>query len=470
MKKICLFVWLNVFVCCATAQEYLSAVSVDERTELMSTVFRLAHAPEYSSNTLPVYQDKVNDYFASYENHPVVAFAQDVMRRSRVSYDAVMAYALHLQLGDTLSLNPELEADEVFSRWNSSDAETFLHLLNDFYRKSRYHEFFQNQSVIRRIAEERFVELLLHVNYTWMTDFFGKDADDYAVIVSLMNGGNNYGIGLKYRDGHRKFYSIMGTLNVDQNGAPIYSQQMVTSAIHEFCHYFCNPLIDEFWDQMRLRSEEVYAVYRRRLGRQIYDGAKVMTRETLVRATMIHSSKGAQSPELVRNMIRSEEGNGFVMMQTYCDALDRYAQNRDQYPSFQAFMPELTRAHNDFSLKNYLKKSQKLLGRIVKTSIKNNAKNVPYGDVLLTVTFDGPMTTERHGITYGNMGRQYFPQVCDREDKAFWNPDNPAVWNIWLRLEPDQTYSLTIPGRFFMTADGYPVEGDYNLQFKTKSK
>ena len=63
--------------------------SVDERSELVSIVFRLAEAEEYVNNEVFNYVADIDAYFAPYKEHELILFAKEIRERDFVAYNAV---------------------------------------------------------------------------------------------------------------------------------------------------------------------------------------------------------------------------------------------------------------------------------------------------------------------------------------------------------------------------------------------
>lgn len=115
------------------SQEKLSP-KVDERVEIVSIVFRLAGAEEYSQDDNKKYTEEIKTYFEPYKNSEIIEFIKDNRNKNGLGYDAVMSMALHLSLNNgKFSLIKEKE-NSLEKRWNKVDVGQFVSLLNTFYR------------------------------------------------------------------------------------------------------------------------------------------------------------------------------------------------------------------------------------------------------------------------------------------------------------------------------------------------
>src|SRR5579862_1112995 len=117
------------------------APRVDERLELLSIVFRLAGNGEYNMNRLPGYTEDIDRHFAPYKEHPAVAAARRLAASNKIGYDAVMSMAISLSAPPELKPLVPFTADVPDRRWGVETTETFLPLLRDFYRDSKFAAF-----------------------------------------------------------------------------------------------------------------------------------------------------------------------------------------------------------------------------------------------------------------------------------------------------------------------------------------
>ena len=147
MRKVAFLTVLLVVSSFTFAQKIELKAKVDERCELLSTVFRLAGADEYLNHQIPIYVDSLDKYFEPYKNHEILEYCQTYREKYGVSYDAPMSLAVHLQIIDgKISLIPNVKENSLESRWNRDYLPRFMELLNDFYTTTKFHDFFVAQS------------------------------------------------------------------------------------------------------------------------------------------------------------------------------------------------------------------------------------------------------------------------------------------------------------------------------------
>src|SRR5574344_1074487 len=106
MKKVLTLLFAVVCFESSFAQNMVSA-KIDERTELLSVIFRLAGNREYNRCMMPSFARATDISFADYKEHKAVLFAQKLALEEGIGFDAPMSFALHLKWDqDTLRSIP----------------------------------------------------------------------------------------------------------------------------------------------------------------------------------------------------------------------------------------------------------------------------------------------------------------------------------------------------------------------------
>ncbi len=322
--------------------------SVDERMELLSIVFRLAGAKEYVNNKIPGYTGDIDRYFAPYKDSELVNFTRKLWQTNGVSFDAVMSMAVNIEIKDGIRFKEGLSDESLDDRWGQKSAKKFIALLNGFYTESKFHEFFLSHSPLYAIAQANFSKLINQVDFKWFQSFYGGNpSGDFHLVVSLTNGGCNYGMKAKFKDGKEEPYAIIGTWKTDSLGQPVYSNDVTETIIHEYNHSFCNPLVDGCFKEMEPMAEKLYRKSSKILQKQAYGTAKTMTYEILVRSCVIryYQEKNAGDGK-IKSMLLTEKSKGFLWIDELVSALSTYENNRVKYPALKDFMPEIVKVQN----------------------------------------------------------------------------------------------------------------------------
>jgi hypothetical protein len=442
---------------------------VDERVELLSIVWRLAGSSEYSQNTLPAYSAEIDRYFAPYRSHPAVKMAQMLENTRGVSFDAVMAMAI------SLSPPPELKPLVPFSesvpdpRWGVEGADKFLPLLRDFWRDTKFGDFFATHAPMYRLAESRFTETLGAADLSWYPRFYGEAPNlTYHLILGINNGGGNYGPRLVHPDGRMELFSIMGCWTHDDHGDPSYplNHGYLSTIIHEFNHSFVNPAVDA---QLKNFSgvEEVYKTVAEPLRMMAYGDARTMVNESLVRAAVIvyfHEHGEEQQANLRR--IRREQANGFFWMDALVNLLQQYEAQREKYPTFASYLPQVETFYRRLApqaAQQYAAFQTHYVHVVGIKPFANHAQDVDPSVQIVTIVLDKPLDPKA-GYSINNS------TDINAKTPITGMPTFAAGGlqvDVPVRLEAHQKYGFVLTPLAFAAQDGYPL-AQYDVEFSTK--
>jgi len=471
MKKITVTILMAFIVVALFSENHTVQPKVDERTELLSIVFRLAEAKEYMNDNVPAYATEIDKYFAPFKEHEAIRFVKKVRSEQGVSYDAVMSLAVALEIKDSIRLRSNLSVSSIDKRWGMEKATEFIKLLNQFYVDSRFKEFFLKHNAFYQIAEDRFTEVLKDIDFNWFEKFYGiKSNNNFNLILSIPNGGGNYGPKVIFNDGKEELYAIIGGCRADSSGQPSYSKKNSSIIIHEYNHSFCNPLIDDNYPAMQSITTEIYNLVKDKLSRQAYGLAKSMNYEILVRACVIrYYQRNEINTNLLKQQVAAELSNGFIWIDKLVDQLAIYEKNRDKYQTLKDYMPEIIKLENSLSPEQMQLDFKAKFPKIVSISIPDNSKDVDPNITEITLTFDRPMSIYNNGTSYGKKGKEYYPEF-NNEKKSKWNTETKKEWTMYVVLKSDMTYSLSFPAQFFKDESGFSLDKTYELEFTTKNK
>lgn len=438
---------------------------VDERVELLSIVFRLAGNPEYSMSPLDSYTGDIDTYFAPYKNHPVVVLARKLAATNAIGFDTVMSMAVHLSPPPALRPLVTFSDEVPGKRWGRSNAIKFANLLRDFCRDTHFEKFTAVHRPMYDLAEKRFTTTLQSVDLNWFPHFYGEQPiEQFHVLLGMNNGGGNYGIKVRFSDGHQEAFAIVGCWTTDNAGNPVYPADAgyLSTVIHEFNHSFVNPVVERNWTKFK-SAEKVFVPVAEQMRKQAYGDARDMVDESLVRAAVIVYSKTNTDPHSLKLSIRREEANGFVWMGELYRLLERYQADRRLYPQFQDFMPVVAQFYDSLASRIGAEITQYRSECVHVTGLRpfaNHDRSVDPGVRELIVSFDKPLDPAKGDpVNYGPKGKSEFPISAKPE----FLPDGKEL-RLQLALKPNSSYSFVLTGA--ASVDGYPVE-DYSVDFHT---
>ncbi|HAE40544.1 MAG TPA: hypothetical protein DCG57_18210, partial [Candidatus Riflebacteria bacterium] len=235
-------------------------VKSDPRVELCSLVFYLAGAKEYSMCRIPAYLEKVNSWFAEFKEHEIVPYIQQLRREHGVSHDAVMKAAILIRSVDRIE--PLLNLDDILpdyeERWQKEKLLKFYSLLADFAQKSRFVQFYDENTALFKAAEESARRLLARHNLQgWFDKSFPGTNANFILVPAYINGPSCYGPGLQV-EGRNYSYCIPGVSQIDVNGMPVFAESALQTIFHEFCHSHTNPLADKYFSELEKSCDKMF--------------------------------------------------------------------------------------------------------------------------------------------------------------------------------------------------------------------
>ena len=91
-----------------------------------------------------------------------------------VSYEGVMAMAVHLSPSPALKPIRPFDDNDPEPRWGKENAEHFAKLLHEFYRVTHAKKFFAAHRQMYQLAETRFAAKLTDFDLDWYQKFYGE--------------------------------------------------------------------------------------------------------------------------------------------------------------------------------------------------------------------------------------------------------------------------------------------------------
>jgi hypothetical protein len=442
-------------------------VRVDLRVELLSIVFRLAGSPEYTKGGIASYNAAVDAHFAGVKDHDAVKRARRLRATRGVSFDAVAAFAVHLdgieKLGELVPLEPLSRG--LDSRWTPEDAHAFLADLRDFAARGKARDFFESQKDLYAHAASSLQKVLAeHADLTWLDRFFGaRPGARFQVALGLLIGGNNYGPSVLLKDGNETLYSIIGCWQTDAAGKPTFDKTIVGVVIHEICHSYCNPIVDAHLAALEPAGTRIFSQVDSPMRDQHYANARIVLCESLVRASVVRYLAATQGEKAAAAEVAAQKGRSFLWVGELAGRLGEYEKERGKFPTLDAFVPHIVAFFADYAPR--LERAMARRPRVVRMTPRNGQEDVDPSTTTLVVTFDRPMADKSWSVVGGG---EHFPGTKDAPSYDVTR----KVLTIPIRLKADWEYELLLnSGRFrsFRSAEGEVLE-PVHVRFRTGAK
>lgn len=445
----------------------LAKPRVDERVELLSIVFRLAGAQEFSSTQFKRYTDNIERYFAAYKNHELISYIKKIRKENGIGYDAVMKMAVHL--GPAPGFKPLVKLSDSVpeKRWKMEKAQEFIRLLGKFYKDSRADVFFKANADIYKEVSKRFLTIYDQLDLNWYKDFYGKSPKEKFIIINgVGNGGGNYGPDIFYKDGKREVYAIMGTWTIDSTGMARFDlRDYFPTLLHEFNHSFVNYLTDQNPSRFEKNGRVIYKAVQEQMSGQAYAGWQTMISEALVRAAVIKYMKDHSfDKQAIDREILEQLDRGFLWINELLIELEKYDQQRVRYPTLESYLPNIILAYHDYAQNISVYQNRFEQQRPKVTSIDefaNNSKNVDPVIHTITINFDRPLFGKGYSINLTDKGNNAFPKIS----KVSYSKDNTSII-LETALEKGKEYEFELSGRSFKSVDQVPMK-NFVVSFNT---
>lgn len=332
------YIFLN-FPAIAQSKEVI-AVSVDPRVELISIVFRLTGKREYNKGEVKSYVRDVENNFGHLRDHPAVKYAEQLINTRGIAYNAPMNLALYIN--SELEFNEKIPFSDIDNRWRKDEVINFIKKLRQFSEESNFNNFYSAHTYLYKEIETDAKNLIQSkFNVEWFASFLGVQPNNrFKVILCLLNGRFNYGAKIK-ADEVNEFYCFKG-IQPSIFGRYFGDATLGTLA-HEFLHSYINPFIDLHSTQLEESGKCIFSHVQDKLKSSAYGSWQIMFYESLTIAVDLHYRRdNGLSNWLSRYLkIKHNERAGFIFISELYNFIDEYRKNRDQYPTFELFMPKI---------------------------------------------------------------------------------------------------------------------------------
>lgn len=320
-------------------------VSIEPKIELLGVVQYLADDPVILKKDLYVdtqkYSDDISKYFSKYKDEEVIILYKEMMKTG-FTYDAAPNSMLYVDDNLKLLDNISLPESIITKAGGKEKLLKFFKLLADFRKNSKFDEFyishneFYNECVLdvkNRIDKSGIIDKI--------QNYYGYKQNSYNFIIQPLSIGG-YGVRIPTKDGKYDLYDFMV---VPSDDAEFF--QMV---VHEFGHSYVNPLTEKNIDEINKYSN-LFSPIKDTMAKQAYGSWEYCVNEHIVRSISYRVLRNTYGTEKSEEYITMDTGRKFIYINAISEKLKEYENNREKYPTFNDFYPELVQLFKELSIK-----------------------------------------------------------------------------------------------------------------------
>lgn len=444
-KLLCLSISLCIIVCSLGK----TRIVVDERFELISVAFRLTGEPAFVQDVPNQYINEIDTWFSKYRDHPFISFLNkqmDVKKNVAMSYSAVLASDIEITpKGIILSQKTETdyESNSYGYNWTAEERDRFLLLINSFYKKSRFHDFFAAHSTYYKTMESQMSELINLIDTNWFNNFFGSSYQlDYVWIVPS-GGVNNYALPIKYKSGHTAHSVVIGCSMQDSNGSPIFDESDFRVLIHEICHLYNNPICSRHLNEFESICDTLFYYVGDILAENYYGYPSSILYEGFNRLCEFSYYKShGKTFSWIQLRVGIEERKGFIWFDDMLAFFSAFEDNRNTYKYFEDFLPQLKSFLDQLSkdMQLYYNRFEDKFPQVTFTFPSQGSIVNPNIDCI-EIHFSKPMYPLIWYIPVE--GTEKLP-TDEKNKNGFWKDEYTYVYKLPSRLKPHTKYGFGV--------------------------
>ncbi len=352
MRKIVCISFFIVLSAVCHAQPARLLVGVDERIELLTTV-QLLSGYKWLTQADLTYKKEILTAFDKYKDHEAVAYYRAISPRF-YGYEPLLLLC-HYELPEfkqtaafTVQDFKELRLDKL-----GDTLQVFISLLKDFHVSSGFHKFFiAHKPYYDSIAIPIRQEAEKYGYVDTIEAHFGTRNVGYHAILSPLQMDAGFGPMVVTKEGN-VLYAITGPA-YNSGLFPIFDKDALFKelVIHEFCHSFCNTLIDSFYDELEKDSSLLKPILKSQR-EQGYGEWKTCLYEHLTRANEIVLNGKLYGEAIAEEIYKKQvEEDEWIYLVGLLPLIREYSARREQYANQYALMPKVVAYFHEQREKN----------------------------------------------------------------------------------------------------------------------
>ena len=332
-------------------------VEVSEPVELMCILSRTAEFQEYDGDMCGQYGKDADEWFAPYKQHAIIPYYQSLRAQHGIAHERVMSMALHLEIekGKVQFIG---DKSDLYGGWKDDDVDIdhFLVLLNQFYKETRFNEFFKKHRAFYEEGVKAYEEIVMpNFHQEWFAKFFGAEpTEPFHIVLCFSHASHNNAVTRHLPGKPTEKFAVCSYWIHPATGQLFGGGEIALGIlVHEFNHSFVNPLLENTANatMMTKLGQKLMQFTHLSMERQSYNEWQIMINESIVRAAVIiyMQDYGFKQNVVLNEIFKEVWQNDFRWTPELVSSLRYYANHRDQYKTLNDFYPEIFQC-----LKKYL--------------------------------------------------------------------------------------------------------------------
>jgi hypothetical protein len=336
---------------CNQSRSEAYQVSISRNAETLFIIYSIA---DFGINTLDdSFSKTASEEFNDYKDHYAVRIVEQFAKECGI--DALPKFIRHFSELPDFKLIYPFDTDSESYKWaNEFDdlAEVTLRLakaLKGFYTEANVEDFIQrHEAIYKKTLNDVNKHLPSHNLISSMEQFYGVAHEAY-VLTPSPTLFPTWGFGGSIQVDDKKIvYNTFGPQRVLRKGGKriidFNSRDNIRNiSVHEFAHSFVNPIADKPENRELISNySHLFDPIKDELTKQGYANWWVCVVEHLVRLGEIRISE-AMGYRANAKMLRHDytTNRSFIYLPHLERKIVEYESNRDKYPTFEDFFPEL---------------------------------------------------------------------------------------------------------------------------------
>lgn len=319
-------------------------ISVDPRVELMAVVQYLSSCDDLITQRDFPYRTEVDEHFAVFQGHEAVTLYEEMVGTG-FKYSSPANFALSLTFDVELDDSVRVADHVLEGGGGEGKLREFASSLRDFCVESSFPEFFANHEGYYLDNAYRVASILEDKDYvTELQDYYGIKYNSYNIIpVPLYGAGGGFGPHIE-RGGIIDVYSVLCPFDDGKGDIPNYGDKEFFKYLqrHEFSHSYVNRITEMYYDEA-MKYQHLLSAIENEMKELSYGTWITCLNEHIVRAVTTRLAY-TESRFAGDSALAQELEAGFIYTDEIMRKLEEYEENRDKYPDFIAFYPELLKA------------------------------------------------------------------------------------------------------------------------------